>query len=211
MKKEYYNKFAVGLIDSLLIKTDQDYSMYETVEGETKNQTKRLRIRNGSIIERNKWIGEKCGHIMKPMELSVHEWLCKQNMIPGLSADTIDYDLEYPSPFKDGVTKALLMLRWVTGLQSINKQDAVLITKEDLKEIGLDHTSVMDWKMTFDKMFKPVISHYDKGIWTVKIGGRDVVPGNGPGTINIKVAQFNGLFDSILKHHDRLIEERNIS
>ena len=205
MTTDYYNKFAVGLIDGLLIQTDEDYSMYDTIEGETKNQTKKVRIRDGSIKERNAWIGEKNGHVMKTPERSVHEWICKLNMIPSTFTD-IDYDYEYPSPFKDNVTKALLMLRWVTGLQAMNNQDAVDITKEDLKEIGLDHTSVMDWKMVFDKMFRPSISQYHEGAWTVKIGGRDAVPGNGPGTIKIKVTQFTGLYNMILDHHKKVME-----
>ena len=75
MKTNYYNKFALGLIDGLLIQTDEDYSMYDTVEGETKNQTKKVRIRDGSIKERNAWIGEKNGHVMKTPEMSVHEWI----------------------------------------------------------------------------------------------------------------------------------------
>ena len=204
MTTDYYNKFAVGLIDGLLIQTDEDYSMYDTIEGETKNQTKKVRIRDGSILKRNAWIGEKNGHVMKTPEMSVHEWICKQNMIPVI--DDIDYEYEYPSPFSDAVTKSLLMLRWVTGLQAMNNQDAVDITKEDLKEIGLDHTSVMDWKMVFDKMFRPSISQYHEGAWTVKIGGRDAVPGNGPGTIKIKVTQFTGLYNMILDHHKKVME-----
>ena len=88
----------------------------------------------------------------------------------------------------------------------MNNQDAVDITKEDLKEIGLDHTSVMDWKMVFDKMFRPSISQYHEGAWTVKIGGRDAVPGNGPGTIKIKVTQFTGLYNMILDHHKKVME-----
>ena len=204
MTTDYYNKFAVGLIDGLLIQTDEDYSMYDTIEGETKNQTKKVRIRDGSILKRNAWIGEKNGHVMKTPEMSVHEWICKENMIPVI--DDIDYEYEYPSPFSDAVTKALLMLRWVTGLQAMNNQDAVDITKEDLKEIGLDHQSVMDWKIVFDKMFRPAISQYYKGTWTVKLGGRDAIPGNGPGTIKIKVTQFTGLYNMILDHHKKVME-----
>ncbi len=204
MKNQYYNKFAIGLIDGLLIKLDPDYSMLDTIEGETRNQTKKVRIRDGSVLEKNKWVGEKCGHIMKQPEVSVHEWICKQNMIAVIN--DIDYEYEYPSPFKDGVTKSLLMLRWITGLQAINKQNAIDITKEDLKEIGLDHTSVMDWKMTFDKLFRPVTSQYHEGTWTVKIGGRDAIPGNGPGTIKIKTTQFTGLYNMILDHHKKMIE-----
>ncbi|MCP4324981.1 MAG: hypothetical protein GY787_24660 [Alteromonadales bacterium] len=206
MNKEYYNKFATGLIDGLLIRLDQDYSMLDTIEGETRNQTKKVRIRNGSILERNVWIGEKNGHVMKTPEQSVHEWLCKLNMIPSTSQE-IDYDKEYPSPFKDNVTKALLVLRWITGLQAMNRQNAVDITKEDLKEIGLEHMSVMDWKILFDKSFKPVVSHYHEGTWTVKIGSRDAVPGSGPGTIKIKVSQFSGLYNNIVKHHQRVLED----
>ena len=206
MNKEYYNKFATGLIDGLLIRLDQDYSILDTIEGETRNQTKKVRIRNGSILERNVWIGEKNGHVMKTPERSVHEWLCKLNMIPSTSEE-LDYDKEYPSPFKDNVTKALLMLRWITGLQAMNKQNAVEITKEDLKEIGLEHMSVMDWKILFDKSFKPVVSHYHEGTWTVKIGSRDAVPGIGPGTIKIKVSQFSGLYNNIVKHHQRVLED----
>jgi len=206
MNTEYYNKFAVGLIDGLLIRLDQDYSMLDGIEGPTQNQNKKVRIRNGSILKKNEWVGEKQGHIMKPIETSVHEWLCKQNLIPTVGKE-IDYDYEYPSPFSDKITKSLLMLRWITGLQAINKQDAIEITKSDLAEIGLEHQSVMDWKIIFDKTFKPVISSYHNGTWLVKIGGRDAVPGNGPGTIKIKVSQFSGLYNNIVEHHNKVKKE----
>lgn len=206
MNKEYYNKFAIGLIDGLLIRLDQDYSMLDGLDGPTQNQNKKVRIRYESVLQSNVWIGEKQGHIMKQPERCVHDYLCKQNMIPSTNEE-IDYDVEYPSPFSDGVTKSLLMLRWVTGLQAMNKQNAVDITKEDLKEIGLDHMSVMDWKIAFDKSFKPVVSSYLDGTWTVKIGSRDAVPGTGPGTIKIKVSQFNGLYNNIVEHHQRVFDE----
>jgi len=72
MNTEYYNKFAVGLIDGLLVRLDQDYSMLDGIEGPTQNQNKKVRIRNGSILKKNEWVGEKQGHIMKPIETSVH-------------------------------------------------------------------------------------------------------------------------------------------
>ncbi len=206
MNKEYYNKFAIGLIDGLLIRLDQDYSMLDGIDGPTERQNKRVRIRNGSVLQSNVWVGEKNGHIMKTPEKSVHEWLCKLNMLPS-TTEELDYDKEYPSPFKDNVTKALLMLRWITGLQAMNQQNAVDITKKELEEIGLEHMSVMDWKILFDKTFKPVISSYHEGTWTVKIGSRDAVPGNGPGTIKIKVSQFSGLYNNILEHHQRVFDE----
>lgn len=206
MNKEYYNKFAIGLIDGLLIRLDQDYSMLDGIEGPTERQNKRVRIRYGAVLQTNVWVGEKQGHIMKQPERCVHDYLCKLNMIPSINEE-IDYDKEYPSPFKDQFTRALLMLRWITGLQAMNKQNAVEITKEDLKEIELDHMSVMDWKIMFDKAFKPVVSHYHEGTWTVKIGSRDAVPGTGPGTIKIKVSQFSGLYNNIVKHHQRVLED----
>ena len=206
MNKEYYNKFAVGLIDGLLIRLDEEYSMLDGVEGPTKNQNKHVRIRNGAILQSNVFVGEKQGHIMKTPERCVHDYLCKLNMIPSINKE-IDYDKEYPSPFKDQFTRALLMLRWITGLQAMNNQDAVELTKEDLKEIELDHMSIMDWKIMFDKAFRPVVSHYHEGTWTVKIGSRDTVPGTGPGTIKIKVSQISGLYNNILAHHQRVFDQ----
>ena len=215
MNKEYYNKFAIGLIDGLLVRLDQDYSQLVNVDGDTRNQTKKSRVRHGSILNTEgqrtnsltpSLIGEKKGFLMVQPERSVHEWICKLNMIPS-TFEEIDYDKEYPSPFKDQFTRALLMLRWITGLQAMNNQDAVELTKEDLKEIELDHMSIMDWKIMFDKAFRPVVSHYHEGTWTVKIGSRDTVPGTGPGTIKIKVSQISGLYNNILAHHQRVFDQ----
>ena len=233
MNKSYYTKFSVGLIDSLLIKSQEhtDY-LVPLTRGSGATATGKD-IPMGTLVRPEKtgndfeWmmgssIVEKNQTWKKiTLDETVHNWLIKSEMKPVL--EDIDYDYEYVSPFPDNITKALLLLKWIIGIQVITK-DIVTITREDLAKIGYDHLSPLQLKINFDKIFGKhegikssnkqfngclTKNHYNEDTkeWYVKIGPREVIVDNGPGSVRIKTTQYNGLLDTIMQHHQEVLEE----
>tara|TARA_R110002153_G_scaffold272842_1_gene442214 strand:- start:47 stop:769 length:723 start_codon:yes stop_codon:yes gene_type:complete len=233
MNKSYYTKFSVGLIDSLLIKS-QEHTDYLVPLTSGSGATK-----TGKDVPENYLVRpEKTGNDFEWMmgssmveknqtwkklstDETVHNWLIKSEMKPVL--EDIDYDYEYKSPFDGTISKALLLLKWIIGLQVITK-DTVSITREDLAKIGYDHLSPLQLKINFDKIFGKTDglqynstklngcltkNHYneDTKTWDVKIGPREVIVDNGPGSVRIKTTQYNGLLDTIMQHHQEVLEE----
>ena len=113
-----------------------------------------------------------------------------------MNNDYISLD-EYDNPFNDGkkltnsgaVTHALMFMRWIGALQRIT-QKTVVITKEDLKEIGVE---TYDPNMLYNlfrnilpKSFSVIRYDADTKSATFKLAGRELqVPGTGPGFIKL--------------------------
>jgi len=238
MNTQYYTKFSVGLIDSLLTRQQEntDYLIPLTSgRGDTASTT--------TINERTLVRPEKTGNdfewmmgsqmVERPqtwkrsnLDTTVHNWLIKQEMKPVL--EDIDYDYEYASPFKDGITRLLLVFKWITGIQSITKEE-VRLTKQDLELIGLDKP-VYHYTKLFETLFGPINSYelskitgrytrdlsgsltynkYDPDTkeWVIKVGPRDLAVANGPGSVCIKTTSYTGLLNMIIEDHDRRKKE----
>ena len=113
-----------------------------------------------------------------------------------MNNDYISLD-EYDNPFNDGkkltnsgsVSTALVMMRWIGALQRIT-QKSVVITKEDLIEVGID---TYDPSMVYNllrsrlpKSFSLIRYDADTKSATFKLAGRELqVPGTGPGFIKL--------------------------
>lgn len=240
MKTQYYTKFSVGLIDSLLTRNQNDTDYLIPLTSGTGNTSGGTHVQSGILVRPEKTSNDfewMMGTSMvekhqtwKSLDLdtTIHNWLLKQEMKTVLG--DLDYDYEYASPFKDGLTKTLLILKWITGIQSITKQE-VRISKQDLERIGLNHPP-LHYKIIFDEHYGPLSSHqlskitgrhtrslsgslinnkYDPDTkeWVIKIGPRDTYVVDGPGSVRIKTTQFTGLLNMIIEDHNRLIEEQN--
>lgn len=200
----YYNTFTIGTIDSLLQNTMKDrYCLEETSPSKrthwsklTKKGVRRLNQR----IARDE-MGRQIGTAESP-DTFLRNFLHKEAMEAVMQ--NFNYQHEYASPFDNGVNQMLLIYKWITGLQSLTKE-IVLIDKSALAKLGMDHKSVMDIKIAFDKLFpyEIVKSTYDSGTWFIKLGSRSLLVGEGPGYIKIKM-QIPALEEKIRKHHDDL-------
>jgi len=203
----YYNTFTIGTIDSLLQNTMKDgYCLEEPSRDKrthwsklTKKGVRRLNER----ITRDE-MGRQIGTAVSPDKF-LRNFLHKQAMEAVM--EDFNYEHEYASPFDNGINQMLLVYRWITGQQSLTKE-IVSIDKADLVKLGMDHKSIMDIKIAFDKLFPHEIvkSTYDSGTWFIKLGGRSLLVGEGPGFIKIKM-QIPALEDKIKAYHNELQAE----
>ena len=240
MKENYYNTFATGLIDSLLIRLNEhtDYLVpvrdTDTTDGDIVDAAKKGKLVRpdyaGSDFTwmEGKGLGTYEGKNMKKpitykkigIDATVHKYLLKQEMKPSMG--DIDYSHEYASPFPDSVNKTLLLLKWITGIQSITG-DTVVITKKELAKIGYDHISPLQLKIQFDKLFGyHKITEYHKSFysgcltynyynedtkeWSVKIGSREMRYIRGAGTVILKTTQYFNLMTKIITYHRELLK-----
>lgn len=203
----YYNTFTIGTIDSLLQNTMKDgYCLEETSRTKrthwsklTKKGVRRL----NQMITRDE-MGRQIGTAESPDKF-LRNFLHKEAMEAVM--EEFNYKHEYASPFDNGINQMLLIYKWISGRQSITKE-MVLISKDDLAKLGMDHKSVMDIKIAFDKVFPHEIvkSTYDSGTWFIKLGSRSLMVGEGPGYIKIRM-QIPALTEKIKAYHDELQTE----
>lgn len=216
----YYFNYNTGLIDGLLTRLGiEDYAFAEGTQDPRANEvpndlymksrTLGKKVKRNNVLQSNVMVGgpiteksRNTGHKTEPIDKYLRNWLHKQAMEAVL--EDFDYDHEYYSPFDNNINKLLLILKWITGIQSITR-NMVEITKEDLKAIDMDHKSVMDIKIAFDKLFynSIVYSSYDAGTWSIKLGTRDLKVGEGPGFINMRI-DIPHLVTKITEYHTNL-------
>ncbi len=217
----YYNTFTTGTIDSLLMNIGKDgYAIPVDLETDGDRKTEAhyySKIRKKRMIRNN--VGKSkvrvggpttdksraFGYEITPVDTFLRTYLHKEAMEAVM--EDFNYEHEYASPFDNGINQMLLIYKWIIGLQSITK-NIVDITKDDLAKLGMDHKSVMDIKIAFDKLFSHEIvkSTYDSGTWFIKLGGRSLLVGEGPGYIKIKM-QIPALEDKIKAYHNELQAE----
>lgn len=199
----YYFNYTSGLIDNLLVRTKAENY---TVDGKRANVTDPKAPMPGRLHDQSRAFGELCIPIDGHKRSFLRDYLDKLQMKP--STGDINYDVEYASPFGNEINKLLLLFKWITGIQSITK-DTVHITKEDLKAIDMEHMSTLDLKKTFSKIFwnSLVTNMWNDGIWTVKIGSRDLRVGEGPGYINMRVS-IPHLVQKIEEYHNNLKDQK---
>jgi hypothetical protein len=152
--------------------------------------------RNHKIIEANKMRsgygdrGRDSGNVTEPIDTFLRTWLETKddtifNTRPGEEVE-LNFEKEYPLPFKDGKTiVALLLFKWV-NLKCRIAGGTVNITSDDLNDIGNNITLVDLSKLLRSYFDKSLIKNwYDKETKTLTIqtGGRDQRVSEGPGYI----------------------------
>lgn len=198
----YYNTFTTATIDALLQNTMKDGYCLETTS--TSEKTYYSTIYKKKVKRNNHDTAAGSGRSI-PVDTYLRSFLHKEAM-EAVMGD-FNWEHEYVSPFDNGINQMLLIHKWITGLQSLTK-DIVSIKKTDLAKLDMDHKSVMDIKIAFDRLFPTEIvkSTYDSGTWFIKLGGRSLRIGEGPGYIKIKM-QIPYLIEKIKADHDTLKTE----
>ena len=195
----YYFNYTSGLIDNLLVRTKAENY---TVDGKRANVTNPKAPMPGRLHDQSRAFGELSIPIDGTNRSFLRDYLDKKEMKAGTG--DINYDHEYASPFSNEINKLLLLFKWITGIQSITK-NVVQITREDLKAIDMEHMSTLDLKKTFGKLFwnSLVTNMWNDGVWTIKVGGRDLRVDEGPGYINMRIS-IPHLVDKITEYHNNL-------
>jgi len=216
----FYTNWKTGFIDGLLTRIAYtDYAIakkeedpkWNTIPYELELYSKALKTKvkrlnlvqkevavGGPTTERSRSFGSK----LMPIDTYLKTFMMKKNMIPSMG--NIEHSKEYNSPFENSINRMLLVYKWILGIQAITK-DTVVISKEELVKLGMDHKSVMDIKKAFDKLFynNIVTSYYEDHKWFIKLTGGSFGMAEGPGYINISIP-IPGLVKKIKEHHKEL-------
>lgn len=153
---------------------------------------------------------DRRGPLLKTIDECVYNFFEGQYLRPSID-DQLDYEQEFSSELMSSRTcQMLLFMKWIAGLQSIQKVPFVQITKKDLEELGITNISTLDLKKSFDIVFKRSQlpkNTWEDGVWTVSVGPKDRMVGEGPGYIKIRIDQPYFL-ELIQNHHQKLRQQK---
>lgn len=215
----FYKIFATGTIDGMLIREDKkidadkaeyfDHGRRPDCKYHQVVSLQRI-INTGNNIKDHIDVRDNnmtVGKIVKGIDEAVFDYLCKKEYKPSFG-DNIDYSYEFTMPFTDRINKMLLILKWVAGIQSINRKPNVTITDKDLSKIGLT-ISPLQLHKAIKEYFKDAVFSKNQYNWDTKelvlsVGGRDLTVSDGPGYVKLKSTQYIGLLDMIMNHHKEL-------
>ena len=221
--------------ETLTAPNEKDPSKSDTLKKVIRNhklETKMSNVRNSNSYNNANIRGyaNKYENITKFLD----EWLTEytesrdQNAVFNVTNKVVNDDYisldEYDNPFNDSkkltnagsVTHALTCMKWIGALQRIT-QKPVTITKEDLKEVGIE---TYDANMLYNllktrlpKSFSYIKYDADTKSATFNLAGRELqVPGNGPGFIKLDLGPqpmkvVEKMVDHALKVKEQLTKE----
>jgi len=214
----YYTTFTTGIIDGLLLNTlANEYCYKVDKEALRKDAPYYYSTMKKAYVQRNNIISDTAenrgtrndrsnafGRKEVPVENHLRTYLIKKTgEYRAIIEDKFDYEEEYKSPFESSINRMLLIFKWISGIQSITKNTAV-IKQSDIDQIGLN-VKLGALKASFEKMFEKqiVTSTQSNDEWRIKIGGNALNTGMGPGFIKLRI-QIPALIESIHTYHKDL-------
>lgn len=123
--------------------------------------------------------------------------------------DGIDYDMEHIFPFSENIFKALMLFKFLEGMQSINKNKTIEVTNELLIKLGFE------WDI---KLANSILNSYFKlniisctiikDVLNIKLPQPSYNLNGGPGYIKFDISGPNQqeLINNIIKYHRSLIK-----